>query len=332
MGSQIALLGAGSWGSALALRLAWNGCQVALWGRDRAMMATLAQERCNTRYLPGVELPEQITPTADLNSALQGADALLLAVPSHAFGDTLRAVAPQLSPTLPVAWATKGLEPGSGRLLHQVAAAELSPTQPLAVISGPTFATEVAHHLPTAITIAADTPATAEWFAARLHSATFRTYTSTDLVGVQLGGAAKNVLAIAAGIADGLGLGANTRAALITRGLAELMRLGEALGAQRDTLMGLTGLGDLVLTCTDNQSRNRRAGLALGEGEPIDKVLARIGQAVEGVKACPELCRLARQYQIEMPITEQVRRVLAAEATPQQAVTALLTRELKPEC
>jgi glycerol-3-phosphate dehydrogenase (NAD(P)+) len=255
----------------------------------------------------------------------------LLVVPSHAFRDTLRQIAPLLKPHTRIAWATKGLEPGSRHLLHQVIAEELGPEQACAVISGPTFAKEVAKGLPTAVTVASANEGTAAYFAACLHGATFRAYTASDVVGVELGGACKNVLAIAAGIADGLGFGANTRAALITRGLAELMRLGVHLGGNAETFMGLAGLGDLVLTCTDDQSRNRRVGLAIGRGNTLEEAVASIGQAVEGVKSAPEIHRLAQSQGVEMPITEQVYRVLYEGVPAQQAVETLLQREQKPE-
>lgn len=328
--ARIAVLGAGSWGSALAIQLARNGVTTLLWGRDGEAMAQMAVERCNTRYLPGSPFPERLTPAADLAATLALADHVLLAVPSHAFRDTLRTIAPQLKPGSHLGWATKGLESGSGKLLHQVIAEELGEGQSSAVISGPTFAAEVAHGLPTAVTIAG-TPEAAALYTACLHGGAFRAYTSSDVTGVEIGGACKNVLAIAAGIADGLGFGANTRAALITRGLAEMMRLGVALGGQAETFMGLAGLGDLVLTCTDDQSRNRRIGLALGRGERLTEALAAIGQAVEGVKSAPELHRLAQERGIEMPITEQVYRVLHQGLAPQQAVEALLGREQKAE-
>ena len=329
--ARIAVLGAGSWGTALAIQLARNGVPTLLWGRGTGQMLQMAAERSNPRYLPGIPFPDGLTPTADLAQAIAESDHLLLAVPSHAFRDTLRQIAPQLQPGCRIAWATKGLEPGSRRLLHQIIAEELGPERPCAVISGPTFAREVAKGLPTAVTVASRDEAIAAYFAACLHGGAFRAYTGTDVVGVELGGACKNVLAIAAGIADGLGFGANTRAALITRGLAELMRLGVHLGGQAETFMGLAGLGDLVLTCTDDQSRNRRVGLALGKGDALDEAVASIGQAVEGVKSAPEVRQLAREQGIEMPITEQVYRVLYEGVPAQQAVEALLQREQKPE-
>lgn len=327
----IAVLGAGSWGTALAIQLARNGVETLLWGRDAAAMAAMAAARCNQRYLPDLPLPEILQPVADLEQALETATDVLLAVPSHAFRHTLEQIAAQLGDGCRLAWATKGLEPGSRKLLHQVMRETLGDRIPAAVISGPTFAREVATGLPTAVTVASDDPHCAEHFAACLHGGTFRAYTASDVVGVELGGACKNVLAIAAGIADGLGYGANTRAALITRGLAELMRLGAPLGGQPETFMGLAGLGDLVLTCTDDQSRNRRVGLALGRGKKLEEAIAEIGQAVEGVKSAPEVFALAQELGVEMPITEQVYRVLYQDKSARDAVAALLHREQKPE-
>ena len=328
--SRIAVLGAGSWGTALAIQLARNGTSTLLWGRDAEAMAQMEVERCNNRYLPDSPFPEQLTPAANLQSTLELADHVLLAVPSHAFRDTLKRIAPQLKPGSHLAWATKGLEPGSRKLLNQVIAEELGDTHSCAVISGPTFAAEVANGLPTAVTVAGH-HAAAELYASCLHGGTFRVYTSDDVVGVQIGGACKNVLAIAAGIADGLGFGANTRAALITRGLHEIIRLGTKLGGEAETFMGLAGLGDLVLTCTDDQSRNRRTGMALGRGESLDDAIAAIGQAVEGVKSAPEVFHLAQNLGVEMPISEQVYRVLYEGETAQKAVEVLLHREQKAE-
>jgi len=329
--ATVAVIGAGSWGTALAMQLARNGVPTQLWGRDAEQMATMADQRCNPRYLPGLPFPEGLTPGSDLNAILEVSDHLLVTVPSHAFRDMLKQIAPQLKPGARIAWATKGLEPGSRRMLHQIIAEELGETQPCAVISGPTFAKEVAKGLPTAVTIASRDESTAAFFASCLHGGTFRAYTATDVVGVELGGACKNVLAIAAGIADGLGFGANTRAALITRGLAEMMRLGVKLGGHPETFMGLAGLGDLVLTCTDNQSRNRRVGLALGEGSSLDEAIASIGQAVEGVKSAPEVHLLAQEQGVEMPIIEQVYRVLYQGETARDSVAALLQRDQKAE-
>lgn len=327
----ISVLGAGSWGSALAIQLSRNGVHTHLWGRDAAQMERMQLERCNSHYLPDIVFPEALHATADLQHAVTACSALVVAVPSQAFRATLRQLAPLLKDGAPLAWATKGLEPGTAKLLHQVVAEELGTAYPTAVISGPTFAGEAARGLPTAVTVASSNADVAQFFAGCLHGSAFRAYTCSDVVGVELGGAIKNVLAIAAGIADGLGFGANSRAALITRGLAEMMRLGTAMGAQPETFMGLAGLGDLVLTCTDDQSRNRRVGLSLGRGMSLDETVKKIGQAVEGVKSAPEIVRVAREYHVEMPITEQVYRVLYENCSPQDAVAALLGREQKAE-
>ena len=329
--SPIAVIGAGSWGTALAIQLARNGVPTFLWGRDPAKMAAMAEARENTRYLPGIPLPEGLNPSSDLPAIMAQVDQVLVVVPSHGFRAALEQVAPLLKTGTHLAWASKGLEMGSNKLLHQVADEVLGPHLPATVISGPTFAKEVAKGLPTAVTVASSDEATATHFAQLLHGEAFRAYTCNDIIGVELGGATKNVLAIAAGIADGLGFGANTRAALITRGLAELMRLGLKLGAHQETFMGLAGLGDLVLTCTDNQSRNRRLGLALGEGKSLEEAKASIDQVVEGINTAAEVHAVAQEQGVEMPITEQVYRVLYEGHSPQAAVHDLLSRELKAE-
>ncbi len=330
MEGQQLVIGAGSWGTALAIHLARQQQSVWLLGRDTVQMGQMAVERCNRRYLPAIPFPDRLTPISTLPTDTPF-ESILLAVPSHAFRSTLHAYAPLLDQVQAIAWATKGFERQSGQLLHQVFAEEFGSETAGAVISGPTFAAEVAQGLPTAVTVAANSTRLSDYWVARLHSKTFRAYASSDPLGVELGGACKNVLAVAAGIADGLGFGANTRAALISRGLAEIRRLGEAMGAQSETLMGLAGLGDLVLTCTDNQSRNRRVGLGLGRGEPLTQVIATIGQAVEGVTSAPELMRLAHRYRVEMPIAEQVYRVLYEALPPQQAVEQLLGRSARRE-
>jgi glycerol-3-phosphate dehydrogenase (NAD(P)+) len=327
----IAVLGAGSWGTALAVLVARNGFPVLLWGHDPARMATLARERENARYLPGVRFPDNLAVRDDLLVAAEQAAHLLLVVPSHAFRATLEALKGRLPATAVIAWATKGLEPATGRTLSRVAEDVLGSGRPLGIISGPTFAREVAQGLPTAVTVAARDLATAEAIARWLHGDRVRTYTSTDVIGVELGGAVKNVLAIATGISDGLGLGANARAALITRGLAEMRRLIEALGGKPETVMGLAGIGDLVLTCTDNQSRNRQVGLALGKGRKLQVTLAEIGQVAEGVATAREVRSLAQRLKVEMPITEQVYRVLFEGLAPQAAVEALLRRNARQE-
>ena len=329
---DVAVLGAGSWGTALAIALARNGCRTLLWGRDEAALTAIARCGGNEKYLPGQRFPDRLAVEPVLARAVDGAHACLVAVPSHAFREVVAALAtmpPGLSGLL---WATKGLDPSSGRLLHDVAAELLPPGTALGVLSGPTFAGEVARCFPTAVTLAAtDAGFACEW-ADRLASSRFRVYTSDDLAGVQIAGAVKNVLAIAAGIADGLGFGANTRAALIARGLSEMARLGEAAGGRAATFMGLAGLGDLVLTCTDDQSRNRRFGLALARGAPPAEAAAAVGQVVEGVETSARVVGLARRFGVEMPICEQVRAVVVGASSAGDAVEALLARDAaRPE-
>jgi len=328
---RVAVLGAGSWGTALAILLGCKGVHVRLWGHEEAHVARLRRDRENREFLPGVPLPPVITPVDDLTEALEGAEEVLVVVPSHAFRATLQGLAPLLRGQVGVSWASKGFDPQNGQLLHQVAAQVLGGQRNLAVISGPTFAKEVARGLPTAVTVASANQAYALRVAGYLHSGRFRAYTSDDMVGVQVGGAAKNVLAIAAGIADGLGFGANTRAALITRGLVELTRFGTALGGQARTFMGLAGLGDLALTCTDDQSRNRRMGLCLARGLSVEQARGEIGQEVEGVGATQVVHRKSRALGVEMPICEQVHRVLYEGVTPMEATQTLLERAIRAE-
>jgi glycerol-3-phosphate dehydrogenase (NAD(P)+) len=329
--APLAVLGAGSWGTALAVLAARNGYPVALWGPDAARLARLEHERANAVHLPGIRFPDNLHTRDDLAALVRDARQMLIAVPSHAFRVTLQAISPQVQADTIIAWATKGLEPGSGKLLSEVFREELDERAGFGVISGPSFAREVAAGLPTALTVAAAREPVAARIADWLRNERVRVYTSDDVAGVQLGGAIKNVIAIAAGIGDGLGYGANARAALITRGLAELTRLGVALGGRPETFMGLTGAGDLILTCTDNASRNRRLGLGLGQGKKLAALLAEIGQEVEGVATARELYQLARKLNVEMPITEQVYRVLYEQLTPPRAVEALLNREPRAE-
>jgi len=325
------VLGAGSWGTALAIQLARVGHDVRLWARDGEHVAAMQSDRCNARYLPGVELDAAIRPVARVDEALDGADRILVVTPSHAFGESLDAVASGVREETGLAWATKGFEPGTGRLLSELAVERLGSAIPLAAVSGPSFAGEVARGLPTAVTVGASTPDFGRDWAALLHGSSFRAYYTADLVGAQLGGAVKNVLAIACGMADGLGLGNNTRAALITRGLAELMRLGEAMGCRTRTLMGLAGMGDLVLTCTGDASRNRRFGLALGKGATADEARTEIGQVVEGVGAAEEVMRAAERAGVEMPISEQVHGILFKGWNAAKGVRVLMEREPKAE-
>lgn len=328
--SRIAVLGAGSWGSALAILLGRNGHSVALWDHYPGHIGNLIADGENRAFLPGIPFPSSIEPTADLPQALRGSDIVLIVVPSHAFRTVLENSAPDLPETAVLSWAAKGLEPGCGHLLSQLAMEVLGPRD-VTIVSGPTFAGEVARGLPTAITVASTNPQHALKVAESLHGESFRAYTSSDIIGVQVGGAVKNVMAIAAGIADGLGFGANTRAALITRGLAEIQRLGAALGGQPETFMGLAGLGDLVLTCTDDQSRNRRMGLALAAGKNITQAREEIGQEVEGVGTAREVFRLTEALNVEMPISTQVYRVLYEGLPPVLAVQNLLGRKQKSE-
>ncbi len=331
MTPSISVLGAGSWGTALAMQAARSGCHTLLWGHNPEHMASLSKNRENTRYLPGLPLPESLSITDNLEEAVKFSPIILISVPSHAFRDTLKNIKPYTDKQTKIAWATKGFNPADGALLDQVVRQVFSSEIQTAALSGPTFANEVAAGLPTALTIASTTPQFSEKIAEILHNHRFRTYTSNDIIGVQVGGAVKNALAIAAGIADGLGFGANTRSALITRGLQEIMRLGITLGGQADTFMGLAGLGDLILTCTDNQSRNRRLGLALGAGKDKDAAVKEIGQEVEGISAAKETYLLSVKHNIEMPIIEQTYKVLYQNLDPRIAVQNLLNREQKAE-
>jgi glycerol-3-phosphate dehydrogenase (NAD(P)+) len=327
----IAVLGAGSWGTALAIHLAKNSHAVNLWGHNPRQMEQLQIDRENKKYLPGIPFPDLLSATASLEQALTGSTLTLIAVPSQAFRDLILEIKPLLTPTARIAWATKGLELETGHLFHHVIAEILGTSTPAAVLSGPSFALEVAHGQPTAITIASASEAFATDLVAFFHSTHFRPYSSQDMIGVQLGGAIKNVLAIAAGLAEGLGFGANARAALITRGLSEMIRLGTALGGRPETLMGLSGVGDLILTCTDNQSRNRRFGLALGEGKERQAIIDEIGQEIEGIPTALTIHKLSDEYGIEMPITQQVYRILYENLPPAEAVANLLLREPKAE-
>lgn len=302
-----------------------------LWDIDTDNIMKILADGSNERYLPGVPLPDNLRAETDLDACLDGADDILLVVPSHGFRQTLQKIKPLLQDGARICWATKGFELDTGLLPHQVAAEILGPDRPMAVLSGPTFAKEVAAGLPTLMTIAANDGGFAAELAARISGENFRAYTADDMTGVEVGAAVKNVLAIAAGLSDGLGFGANTRVALINRGLVEMTRLGLALGAKQDTFMGLAGMGDLVLTCTDNLSRNRRMGLALAAGKHIDEAQQEIGQVVEGVLAAKAVHRVARDLGVEMPICEALYRILYEDLSPREAVSALMSRSLKSE-
>jgi glycerol-3-phosphate dehydrogenase (NAD(P)+) len=291
----------------------------------------MCEERVNARYLPGAAFPENLDAVIELEACLDGARDILVAVPSHGFRETLETIRPLLTKDARICWATKGFELHTGKLPHVVAAEVLGAERPVAVLSGPTFAREVGDGLPTALTIAANDADFAQDLAVALSGDNFRAYTSDDMIGVEVGGAVKNVLAIGAGMSDGLGFGANSRVALITRGLVEMTRLGVALGARRETFMGLAGMGDLVLTCTDNLSRNRRMGLALAAGKSVEEAQEEIQQVVEGVLAAQAVHEVAEKLGIEMPICHQVYRILYEGASPREAVGALMRRDLKSE-
>lgn len=314
------------------MQLARCGADVRLGGiLELDLLEAMAADSENARYLPGIKFPPNLAAYPDLGECLDGANDVLVVVPSHGLRDTLTKIRPMLGPDARVCWATKGFELHSGKLPHQVASDVLGSDRPMAVLSGPTFAKEVSEGLPTAMTIAANDSDFADAMARALSSGNFRAYTSDDIIGVEVGGAVKNVLAIAAGMSDGLGFGANTRIALITRGLMELKRLGVALGAKRETFMGLACMGDLVLTCTDNLSRNRRMGLALASGMSIDEAKAEIQQVVEGVMAAEAVKEVADELGIEMPICNEVYRILYEGKPPREAVADLMSRALKSE-
>ena len=328
---KVAVLGAGSWGTALASLLARNGHDTLIWGRNAEQIRSINARHENARYLPGISLPESLKASSDMAETVHDADFILVVTPSHAFKETVLALAPYRKSGVGVSWASKGFEPGSGRFLHEVAAEILGDEVPLAVVTGPSFAKEVAQGLPTAVTVHSDDADFAQTVAEALHGPAFRAYTGNDMMGAELGGAMKNVLAVATGVADGMGLGLNARAGLITRGLNEMLRLNHALGGRAETLMGLAGLGDLVLTSTGDLSRNRRLGLALGQGKSIEEAVASIGQVVESIQTCDEVMRLAERYDMDLPISALVTRVLHQHITPQEGLQMLLAREQKPE-
>lgn len=331
MKNPILVVGAGSWGTALAMVLAENGNTVYLWGRNSSHIAELKAQGCNQRYLPGANFSEGLLPVDNLESCLSECKDIVLAVPCTGLRSVLELIDKHGDDNLKLCLTSKGLEPTTQYLNHKVVDECLGEKASTVVLSGPSFAKEVAEGLPTAVTIAGNDLETAAWFADKFHNEVFRTYTHDDIIGVEVGGAVKNVMAIAAGIADGLGFGSNTRAALITRGLAEIIRLGVVMGGRQDTFMGLTGLGDLVLTCTDDQSRNRRFGLELAKGSSVSEACENIGQAIEGMKTSQEVYQLALKNNIEMPITQQVCKVLNGEILPGDAVKALLLREQRQE-
>ncbi len=329
---SMTVIGAGSYGTSLAISLARNGANVVLWGHEQPHMQRLQSERMNNEFLPGIEFPASLIIEDDLAVAMASSNDILIVVPSHVFDIVLKSIKPYLREGHRICWATKGLEPETGRLLQEVAYEIIGQQYPLAVLSGPTFAKELAAGLPTAISVASPVKEYALALQEKIHCGkSFRVYANDDFIGMQLGGAVKNVIAIGAGMSDGIGFGANARTALITRGLAEMTRLGAALGAKSATFMGMAGLGDLVLTCTDNQSRNRRFGLALGQGENVEKAQADIGQVVEGYRNTKEVWLLAERMGVEMPIVEQIYQVLYCGKDTCLAAQNLLARDKKSE-
>ncbi|XTV77013.1 NAD(P)H-dependent glycerol-3-phosphate dehydrogenase [Bibersteinia trehalosi] len=330
--APVTILGAGSYGTALAIALSRNGHKTYLWGHNPQKMAQMAASRMNQEFLPDIPFPDALEIESDLAQAIAKSRDLLIVVPSHVFGDVLLQLKPFLSTEHRIIWATKGLERDTGRLLQEVVLQILGENYPLAVLSGPTFAKELAAGLPTAISLSSDNAQFADEMQQRIHcSKSFRVYINDDMVGAQLGGAIKNVIAIGAGISDGMGFGANARTALITRGIAEISRLGASLGANPATFMGMSGLGDLVLTCTDNQSRNRRFGLMLGQGRNAEDAIAEIGQVVEGFYNTKEAHLLAQKQGVEMPIVEQIYQMLFCGKQATEVAKTLLGRERKGE-
>jgi glycerol-3-phosphate dehydrogenase (NAD(P)+) len=326
---NVAILGAGAWGTALAISLSAQH-RITLWGRDAEQIAAMEASRSNQRYLPEISLPRQLNLTHDLNVALADAELVLVVVPISALRVTLQQIA-QLPKPVPVIWACKGFESETAQLPHQVVAETLPKNFQYGVLSGPSFALEVARGLPTALTLASSDGEFARRTAQALHHARLRIYSSTDVVGVEVGGAVKNVLAIAAGIADGMGFGHNARAALITRGLAEMTRLGLKLGGRTETLGGLSGAGDLILTCTGDLSRNRQVGMLLAQQQSLPDILRQLGHVAEGVYTVREVYRLAQRLQVEMPICAAVHAVLYEQIPAAQAVEALLSRSPNSE-
>lgn len=325
---KVAILGAGSWGTAVAIHLAHCGHSVLLWGHHPQHVQKMLTERMNSRYLPGIIFPPSLHPTEDLNQCLKESAHTIIAVPSHAFSTLLSQIT--ITPE-GLTWLTKGIDPTTNKLLSQLVFERWNQAFPIAILSGPSFAKEVAQFLPTALTLASNEVNYQNAIQRLIHRNNVRIYASDDILGVQLCGAIKNVLAIACGISDGLGFGANTKAALITRGLAEMTRLGIQIGAQEETFKGLAGVGDLVLTCTDNQSRNRRFGLYLGEGLSVSEAEAEINQVVEGKYNANQVCAIAKQFKVEMPICFQVKAVLENSITPHQAAIELMSRSPRKE-
>jgi glycerol-3-phosphate dehydrogenase (NAD(P)+) len=328
---RLAVIGGGAWGTALAVHFAKQKIGVRLWMKEAELVERMRTERENPIYLPGVPIPSALTPTTELQEAVQDADLVLLVTPSQFARRVYTELAPHLAADLPVVVAAKGIEQDSLALPLDVAAQEFGPAQPLAVLSGPSYATELVQGHPTVVVVAAEDIQLAKSIQRSLSSGVLRLYTSSDTVGVQVAAALKNVMAIAAGMADSLGMGWNTQAALITRGLAEISRLGEALGGRPATFRGLAGLGDLVLTCTGRLSRNRQLGSRLGAGDTLDAILAASPAVVEGVGTTRSSRELARRVGVEMPIVEEIHHLLFEGGAPREALTRLMTRPLTSE-
>lgn len=326
---KFTVIGAGSWGTALAMQMARNGTTY-LWGRNPEHISDMQKTRSNEAYLPGITFPDDLLLEPDLEKAIEVSDAILVVSPSHAFAEILHRIKPLIG-NRPLAWASKGFEPGSGRFLHEVAEEIMGHDTPIALVTGPSFAQDVAEGKPTLVTVASSNDDFALQVTNALHNSQFRVYISDDMVGAELGGAVKNVLALATGISDGMQLGDNTRAAILTRGMAEMIRLCTAMNCKTETLMGLSGLGDLVLTCTGDLSRNRRMGLALGRGQSIEEAKKAIGQVVEGIGTADEVMRLAQKYNVDMPISEHVWKVVNGELTPAEALKDLMSRGPRQE-
>jgi len=329
--NQVAVLGSGGWGTALAVHLGRLGKDVRLWGRNEKLVAQMAGERENAAYLPGVRLPDCVTPTSSLTDALAGAHCVVSAVPSHGTREVLRLASAAMTDEAVVVSATKGLEGGTLLRMSEVMEQELGSRRTFTVLSGPSFSTEFARGLPTAVAIAGRSAEAVAEVQEQFRSPYFRLYATEDVVGVEVGGAMKNVIAIAAGVVEGLGLGHNALSALITRGLAETSRLAAVVGGRRDTLAGLSGLGDLVLTCTGAQSRNRRVGVELGRGRSLDQILAGMSAVAEGVRTTAAALELGERHAVEMPITTQMAEVLSGRTTPQAAVEELMLRRQRSE-
>lgn len=319
---NIAVIGAGSWGTALSFVLARNHHTVHLWAKDEVSLQDMKASRENHIYLPGYPFPDEIKIEPSFEAAIRNSDEVLIAVPSHAFKEVVKRLQPLLKPGQGLFWATKGLD-ASARFLHEIVEEELGAC-PMALLTGPSFAEEVAEGLPTAVTVASNQANYGHKVQALFQSPHFRVYLSDDLLGAEIGGAVKNVLALAVGIAEGLGFRTNTKAALMTRGLAEMMRLGESLGAKRETLMGLSGLGDLILTCSDTQSRNLRFGIMLGQNVSIDEACQKIGQVVESIPTAELVFKLASRLKVRMPIVSQIYAILYEKLSPKAAILKLL--------